>query len=196
MARVHKGFLTATACLVVLSIAGCGNDLSRGDARRQISKKLGLPAVQTMLIPRRALNSATGARGTGFMPTVTICQDLSSSWSDVREEMESLRGKGLVTLGRQLEQGGNCTYDYTTISLSAEGQRFLVSESEEGYTVRTHTVTFGEVTGIRLINEVKMAEAQYTLRVEDVTPFRRDLSSNPVSQSAMFELFDDGWRIE
>ena len=130
------------------------------------------------------------------MPAITICQDLGAQWEDVRFRIEALKGKGLVTFGHKTQNSGNCTYEYTTISLTPEGQRYLISESADGYAVRTHTLVLGEVTGIRMLNELKVAEAQYTLKTEDVTPFAGDLSLEPMTQSAMFQLFDDGWRIQ
>jgi hypothetical protein len=84
----------ALLCSILLCSVACGSDLSRADARRQISRKLQLPATQTTRIPRLALIRATSARGDGFMPTITICQDLGTQWPDVRSRMEALQQKG------------------------------------------------------------------------------------------------------
>lgn len=191
--NVRSSLVTGIALLCICS---CNGNLSRGDARRQISQSLQLPATQTTRISRVALNSATSARGGGFMPTITICRDLGTQWADVRGRIKALEEKGLVTLGQKVQKSGSCTYEYTTISLTPEGQRYLVSEGDDGYAVRTHTLVFGEVTGIRVIEQVKIAEAQYTLKTEDVTPFASDLSREPVARSATFQQFDDGWRIQ
>jgi hypothetical protein len=181
---------------ILLCSSACGDDLSRGNAGRQISQKLQLPAVQTTRIPRIALKRATSAPGGGFMPAITICQDHGTQWADVRYRMEALKQKGLVELGQETRKSGKCTYEYTTIALTPEGERYLVREADDGYVVRTHTLTFGEVTGIRTIDELKAAEAQYTLKIDDVTPFSGSLPREPVPQSATFQLFDDGWRIQ
>ena len=130
------------------------------------------------------------------MPAITICQDLGTQWADVRYTMEALQQKGLVTIGQETRNSGKCTYEYTTISLTPEGQRYLVGERDDGYAVRTHTLVLADVTGIRVLDELKIAEAQYTLKPQDVTPFAGDLSLRPVQRSATFQLFDDGWRIQ
>lgn len=182
--------------VALLCLCSCRGNLSRDDARRQISQKLQLPTTQTTRIPRIALNDSTSAPGSGFMPAITICRNLGTQWADVRGRIEALKEKGLVTLGQKVLTSGSCTYEYTTISLTPEGQRYLVGEADDGYAVRTHTLEFGEVTGIRVMDELKVAEAQYTLKTEDVTPFAGDLSREPVAQSATFQLFDDGWRIQ
>lgn len=182
--------------IVLFCSSACGKDLSRGDARRQISQKLQLPVAQTTQIPRLALNRATSVRGGGFMPAITICQDLGTQWADVRHRMEALKQKGLVTLGQEIRKSGKCTYEYTTISLTPEGQRYLVREADDGYAVRMYTLTFSEVTGVRTMDELKIAEVPYTLKIEDVTPFSDDPPREPVQRSATFQLFDDGWRIQ
>jgi hypothetical protein len=186
----------AVLCSILLCSVACGSDLSRADARRQISRKLQLPATQTTRVPRLALNRATSVPGDGFMPAITICQDLGTQWADVRSRMETLQQKGLVTLGRETRRSGNCTYEYTTISLTSEGQRYLVAERGDGFAVRTHTLTFGDVTGIRVVKQLNVAQAEYTLRRDDITPFAEDLSTEPVQRSATFQRYDDGWRIE
>jgi hypothetical protein len=186
----------AVLCSILLCSVACGSDLSRADARRQISRKLELPATQTTRVPRLALNRATSARGGGFMPAITICQDLGTQWADVRSRMEALQQKGLVTLGQETRRNGNCTYEYTTISLTSDGQRYLVAERDDGYAVRTHTLIFGDVTGIRVVKQLNLAEAEYTLRSNDITPFAENLPAEPVQRSATFQRYDDGWRIQ
>jgi hypothetical protein len=101
-----------------------------------------------------------------------------------------------VTLGQETRRNGSCTYEYTTISLTPEGQRYLVAERDDGYAVRTHTLSFGDVTGIRVVKELHAAEAEYTLKSDDLTPFAEDVPAEPVQRSATFHRYDDGWRIE
>lgn len=191
---------TSVRLLVIAALllfAACGGNLSPGEAERLISAKLRLPAARTTEIPRLALNRAWSApSGGGFMPAVTICQDLGTQWSDVRHRIEEYRDRGLVTLGEKTDSNGRCNYEYTVIELTEEGRRYLVSEAGNEYLVRTHTIGFGEITGIQTLEQVKIAEAKYTLVVQETTPFARETAPAPESRSAAFRRFDDGWRIE
>ena len=61
-----------------------------------------------------------------------------------------------------------------------------------------------EVTGISVMQRTSFAKAQYTWEYGNMTPFgkwRREIYGNPQcdpgphESSAVFQLFDDGWRI-
>lgn len=170
--------------------------LSRDEARRLISEKYRLPAAQTTRIPRMALNkaSSTPSEG-GFMPAVTICQDLGTSWRDVAPRITQLTALGLLILGQKTQSSGKCVYEYRTIDLTSQGLPYLLSNDNEGFLLKTHTLAFGEISGVRTIQQLNVAEVDYTLVVQDVTPFAESVSSQPVRRTATFELFDDGWRI-
>jgi len=180
----------------VSHVAAAAPSLSREEARRLISQQLQLPAAETTRIPRIALNRAhSGSSQGGFMPTVTICQDLGTSWQQVRGRIEKLQATGLVVIGQKLQNSGKCVYEYMTIALTAQSLPYLLRNDDEGFLVRTHTLAFGEVSGIRMIEQPNIVEVEYTLLVQDLTPFAESVSRQPVLRSATFELFDDGWRI-
>jgi hypothetical protein len=64
--------------------------------------------------------------------------------------------------------------------------------------VRVATLALGEITGIRELEGVGVAEVSYTLVREDITPFGKimfNMAAGTLQRTATFTKFDDGWRI-
>lgn len=63
--------------------------------------------------------------------------------------------------------------------------------------VVTKYVDFGEINGIAFNNEAKTSARVEFIEVHEETPFsKKDASTKNISKTAMFRLYDDGWRAE
>ncbi|MBB6128343.1 hypothetical protein [Mucilaginibacter lappiensis] len=91
-------------------------------------------------------------------------------------------------------------YVYT---VTEKGRPFILKESDSGadyplYRVKTYDLFVDEVTGMKFSSDNKQAVVDFTLSPKNVTPFGEASpdSKAKVLLSALFTLYDDGWRIE
>jgi len=125
--------------------------------------------------------------------TVTLCvYDGVQKYADVEQQLVYYRSKGLISIGSMTEDG-NCPAAWATVSLTNEGKKYLAAGVGE---VKVFDRSFGELTGIQTNEQVKAAKADYTVKMINVTPFGSNVSIEPLSRTATFSLFDDGWRID
>lgn len=112
-----------------------------------------------------------------------------------------LEAQGLVIVQRtqKLSEVGN-----PLIRFSEKAQPYLLPTSEEDKSVKIQKVKLAEeelqeVTGIKMLNDNKSAIAEYTTSYINVTPFsalaQTDFNEK-VNHTALFSLYDDGWRLE
>jgi hypothetical protein len=111
-------------------------------------------------------------------------------------------------------------YRQYKLELTAEGKKYLLSTTsnragEPIYLVKVTEKVFGEITGIREIENQKIAEVDFTLKYENTTPFGEaySLKAEALERSRTAYLpyykngevfketitmvkYDDGWRIE
>ena len=182
--------LRALLVLVVVVSACSGNNLSRQKAAELISRQLGLPAAQTIVIGTYIKKSWSDP---SWLPAV--CLVTGERYSDVQGRLAEWESRGLITIAESRQHQGECNYLWATTSLTDEGKKYLVKESGGALEVRVYDLGFGEVTGIQINEQFKAAEADYTLRVINITPFAGNVSTEPRGGKATFSLFDDGWRI-
>ena len=190
--------LLSIAIVLVMSCAGiflvsCSKkNLSRGDAAQLISRSLKLPEVETTQLNKRFVKKFWSDPSS--MPAVFAGND--HEYSDVKAKLDELQAKGLITIGETQQNGtSGGHFLLATVKLADEGRKFLVAETDFGYQVKTSEIVFGEVTGIQINEQFKHAKADFTLKWANMTPFGRDVSTQPIGRSAAFALFDDGWRI-
>lgn len=172
---------------------GCSKNLSRGQAEDIIIKHLNLPQSET-------------AQFDVLYVEGDIPWNLTRISKEEENMLNSFSNKGLVNIKKIPHNtdipgpmgGVIATQHWTTIKaeLTNEGRKYLVQENKDKYTVKTCEITFGEVTGIQIQEQFKVAEVNYTLKREKITPFGINISQNPINCTATFSLFDDGWRIK
>ena len=87
-------------------------------------------------------------------------------------------------------------YTWATVSLTANGKKYLVNESRGQYEVKSAEIAFGKISGIQINEQYKVAEADYTLQRINITPFGHSSSNDIMNRHQSFSLYDDGWRIK
>lgn len=112
-----------------------------------------------------------------------------------------LDAQGLVTVQqtKKLSEVGN-----PLIRFSEKAQPYLLPTPDEDKSVKIQKVKLAEeelqeVTGIKMLNGNKSAIAEYTTSYINVTPFSALVQTDfneKVNHTALFSLYDDGWRLE
>lgn len=104
------------------------------------------------------------------------------------------------------------------LDLTQEGQKYVKTSTSNSdgnpiYLIKVADRVFGEITGIKEIEEGKRAEVEFTLKYANITPFGEAFSyqaqalSNELilpyyrdgetfNKTVMIAKYDDGWRIE
>lgn len=192
--------LAASILLVTISIftfSCSSNDLSRSKAAELITKQQKLPLTQTVVLGSYFKNASSApASGPFGISSACLVSGDGDKYADVEKALAELKSNGLISIGEKTERSGECTYFYATTNLTDEGKKFLVKESNGIHEVKTCDLNFGEVTGIQIHEQLKTAEVDYTLKVANITPFGKNISTQPIYRKATFTLYDDGWRIK
>lgn len=184
--------LLSMSCLLLFS---CSKDLSRDKAKDLIVKKYGLPNYETSKINKEYLKLweclykmrdwEGGCIGCGAFP----------------ENLTQFQNNRLIVIGQKNIQGingwtGNLqSWLVYTITLTDEGKKYLINETAQEFEFKTCDLCFGEITGIQMQEQFKVATANYTI-IRKTTPFGINISQAPENRTANFSLFDDGWRIQ
>lgn len=177
-------------CVLVVGTAACSNELSRSRAAQLITQAYGLPAPVTVTVPRRVLVSFNSVPSS--FPSA--CLSASGDTSADQARLAAYKERGLVALTHSREVQGGCIAEYTNVELTAEGQKYSATNTAREYVVRVYDRTLDGVTGIRTVQEGKVAIAEFTTKSANSTPFALNIE-RPRTQQASFALFDDGWRI-
>jgi hypothetical protein len=193
-----KLVLRVGLALAVMLICSCNNNnLSRQKAAELISRQLKLPATQTIVLgsyfKRAWSDPASGPFG---ISAACLVSGGDKTYSDVAQSLGELQSKGLISIGERNDHNGECNYLYATTNLTEEGKKYLVKESDGVHELKAYDLAFGEVTGIQINEQLKTAEADYTLAVTNITPFGSNVSTTPIVRKATFALYDDGWRMK
>lgn len=177
--------------LGTMLICSCSNDLSRQKAAELISKQQKLPTIETIQLGKSYLKESRH-------DSWGVCMVIGDKYSDsgVKERLDGLQAKGLISIGEKKQHDGECNYVWATVELTNEGKKYLVKDADGEYQIKVNELTFGEITGIQIHEQFKVAEAGYTLRRINITPFGSSISTVPINRNATFALFDDGWRIK
>jgi hypothetical protein len=189
------------------SVAG----LSRQKAAELISKQQNLPSTQIIALSRHIMKSWDDPDRSGsIMPAITLCvvNQSGETYADLQPRFQQWTEKGLLHVVQEDEHSGNCNYRWGSVRLTTEGFKYLVNpemfpENPGLFTkgtflfkLRTYDLVFGEITGIQVNEQFKVAEVEYTVRRVNVTPFAGEVSLEPMRRTARFALYDDGWRIK
>jgi len=178
--------------LISIFFFSCSKDLSRSEAEDLIIQNLNLPQPET-----------------SQFDVLYVEGDIPWNLTHISKEEESMlssfSNKGLINIIKiphntkiSGPMGGTiATQNWTTIKveLTNEGRKYLVQENKDYYTIKICEITFGEVTGIQTNEQSGIAEVNYTLKRENITPFGINISQTPLNRMTSFSLYDDGWRI-
>jgi hypothetical protein len=113
---------------------------------------------------------------------------LGSSFSE--SALYELEKQGLLKVG-QID-----SHWKKEITITDEGNKYLLKKEGTSYIVKAYEIHFGEITGV--ITEGKHANVEYTTIYKNVTPFGKVSGVKEgkiINSSAHFSLYDDGWRI-
>lgn len=182
-------------CAVLVAACGKKVSMSREQAAGVIAKNLNLPEIKMTNLGKRFLVKSWSEPS----PMPALC-NVSGKYGDpmdasTKERLDELQSKGLVSLGKDRIRDHECNFLYTTATLTPDGKKYLVKETAVGYEVKAYELAFGEVTGIQINEQMKAAQADYTLKKINITPFGNNISVAPISGQAAFSLYDDGWRM-
>jgi len=173
----------------------CSNNLSRGKAKELIIQKMHLPQIETTKMLKRYLDHSWGDMGFFSMPKV--CYVVGDQYSDVKGRLDDLQAKGVINITQSEEYNDGCHFVWKNVNLTDEGKKYLVADANGEYELRTSELAFGQVTGIQVNEQFKVAEANFTIRRVNATPFAdNDVSRiTDIDNAVNFSLYDDGWRI-
>jgi hypothetical protein len=182
--------LITMSCFLIFS---CSKDLTRDEAKDLIIKKYGFPKYESNRFYKEYLQ-------------VSINQGVrdwkgGSIRRNFPENLNSFYKSGLITIGekhiQRINNWDGRVKDWLvyTVTLTNEGEKYLINESENEYEVKTCVLSFGEITGIQMQKQANGASANYTI-IRKATPFGFNVSQGSENRTTTFSLFDDGWRIE
>ncbi|MEK6320241.1 MAG: hypothetical protein AABN33_01020 [Acidobacteriota bacterium] len=186
-----KRVFKMSLALATMLLCSCSNDLSRQKAAELIARQQKLPAIETIQLGKSYLKESRH-------DSWGVCMVIGDKYSDsgVKERLDGLQAKGLISIGEKKQHEGECNYVWATVELTDEGKKYLVKDGDGEYQIKVNELTFGEITGIQIHEQFKTAEADYTVRKINLTPFGGNISTAPMNRRATFALFDDGWRIK
>jgi hypothetical protein len=192
--------------IIYIFFSSCGNDLSRSKAKDAIIAKYNLPSKETKEIPKSYYVSQYNEGG--FLPPVGLWN--GENYPKHKNTLDMWQSQGLITLQEMDDRESNgLHWVYKKIDLTEKGKKFLISDEKEKFIVQTCELEFGEVTGIRIQEQAKIAEVEFTLNRVNCSPFTEtrygshsaydkswDYTRDPYKRKISFSLYDDGWRIE
>lgn len=189
--RIVASFIFLFVSIFLLS---CSKNLSRENAEDLIIKKFNLPRTETMQI-KKTYYVENHSLGTGFCPVGIYSGSDENRYSNYKQLIEALQSNGMVLVNEDKKIENQICWTWANVLLTDEGKKYLVQENDKQYELKTCEVVFGEITGIQIQEQFKVAEVNYTLIRKNITPFGSNISQEPETRSASFALFDDGWRI-
>lgn len=192
--------ITKVLTLIISSIfilCSCSNKLDRDTAMELIIEKYDLPVTVT----DKLIN---GMQGYSQNTQIIFSNDLVQ--------------KKLITFTfDRTEPWGLGYHSFYDLKLTSEGQKYLVGESNFNgfpvYLMKVAETVFGEITGMKELNDGKLFEVEYTLKYANVTPFGEAFSiyhqaiadevnlpiynsGESFNRKVLIAKYDDGWRIE
>jgi hypothetical protein len=183
--------------IVIIFIVGCdSNSLSRDKAKGLITKAYKLPLPQTEY----------------FYKYYTKHDHFFNAVNEIdrgdEPMLDAFSNKGLITLSK------NTTYEKVNawgktppiinfvVKLTTEGKKYLVSEDNSKYTVKTSDLDMDEITDILNNEQSKTAIVEYSLIRNNWTPFGEYYKTiNPAKYpeqtpgKSNLQKYDDGWRV-
>ncbi len=191
-----KQFICLFSIISMAFFSSCGNsnNLSREKAKDLIIATHNLPSYKTEGIHLKIKANCSVMDQNGNIIEDEFC-------ASNKKNYELLRDKGLITYSESTtEKDGT----YLNILLTPEAEKYLVetkkdtgqysSPLNDAYIVKTLMFEFGEITGIKMNEQQKTADVDFTIK-RTGSPFAYDKETKLINEHATFSLYDDGWRI-
>lgn len=198
-------------CISSIVFSSCSNKLDRVKAKALIIQSFELPYTIAEKLQYGEIYYS-GDFGGGDITKENILQQQKL----ITFDFQGNRRGDLFFKG---DQGRS--YSVYQLELTSEGDKYRVDEGTDNkgrkfWFVKVADLVFGEVTGIREIEEGKLVEVEYTCQYSGLTPFgkaynliyqQRDPSgysldkrnpyyeNQPIPAKLIFAKYDDGWRI-
>ena len=202
--KYRANFLSIIALLFVLVLlSSCNGKLSRSKAEDLIIKKYKLPDNQVIKFARFYFKKSWGDRG-GFLNMEQVCLTLDENrYEGSKDMLDYFLGNGLITIKDTEEYYDRCHTIYAKVTLSNEGMKYMVKQSVGEYEIKVCDLVFDKINGISEEEKSNLAEAEFTLRRENFTPFgkyyfkeEQNTDNKKINKKDVFKKYDDGWRIE
>ncbi len=176
--------------IFLVTVSSCGNDLSRDKAATLIIEHRQFPKVESTDISKIYVVKFWIE---GHTPG--ICRQFPL-FAEVSAKLKDLETKKLIQISERSVWQNSCNHIFADITLTDEGRKYLISETDKDFVVKTAEITVDEVTGIRTNKDQNSAIADYSLKRINVTPFGADSQGVPKGGQVQLMLYDDGWRVE
>jgi hypothetical protein len=194
---MNKIFLLTVIILVTTS---CNRHLDREEAKKQISKTENYPVIVDYEFTK-GFTKDYNTQGNGV--TIDVGGD---DWESKKRKIESFEKAGLITFEETPHREETTafllgttirTWTSVKVSLTDEGKKYLLKETNNNFDVKLWETILNDVTGIQEMDQQKTAKVDYTISNKNITPFGESFSNkNETTQKTIyFSLYDDGWRI-
>lgn len=186
--------------IILLLATSCGN-LIRGKAKEEIIKNQQLPQSENAELPKKyrifdELTQYLNVPGFEYYSVYeTKLKALESmGYIILKEEQYMYDAGGIV---------GSWLIKYMNVELTDKGKKDLISDNENGYTIKFCDLDFGEVTGMVENKAFNLTEVNYTTVRTNVSEFGKgvkelkggSITTMSFNHVARFSKYDDGWRI-
>lgn len=186
---------------VTFLTTSCKNHLDREDAKKQIITAENYPVIVDYDFTKR-FTKDYNTQGNGV--TVNLGGD---DWESKKRTIESFEKARLITFEETPHREETTafllgttvrTWTSVKVSLTDEGKKYLLQDTDNSFKVKLWETNLDEITGIQEMEQEKSAKVDYTTSNKNVTPFGENFSDkNKTTQKTIyFSLYDDGWRIK
>lgn len=187
--------------VLMIWLCGCNDTLSRRKAKKLICNHDTYPRIETVIFPEKYFVSYQDNSGAWMPKAFYTGEPKYDNYN--KGILQNYIDKGLLTLQEiEVNKGDGLLLVYMKVQITEKGKEYIVPYKENGayptIHCKTHEYEFGEVTGIKIYEEYKIAEVTYTEKLQNKTPFYNDQNQHikEVKEKHIeLQLYDDGWRI-
>lgn len=203
MKNIKYHYIYLIIIMLSLLFYSCSNELNRNKAKELIIRELQLPKQEV----REIKKIYEGKRYADNLGGIIYPQKFN--WgrliSDIDKwEAENLKNDGYITFDIKTNIKETTYNDRVTFSINNKAKEYIISEDNEKYELKICELEFGEITGIKIEGERgNKAIVNFTINPTNLTPFgevktyfkKPYIDKLTTNHTAIFELYDDGWRI-
>ncbi len=207
--NLEQLFKLSLIVIIIPFLFGCSKKLSREEAEKQIKQKIQMPQNEyrefSNIEPKAYtkwteydLNYDCGWGKYTVPKTIDVVNNYLKS--NLLETLEKENCITIEILRSEPKEIYGIMYGRREFSNTESYKAVFTNKAKpyvDGNLVKVSTLEFGEITGIIERGELNIAEVNYTVKRDNITPFGLAYKINPeiLNRSATFTKFDDGWRI-